>query len=551
MHFQDMESKQEIYKTFFKWLLEKDSITLKKEFDLSLAPFYEDPAIYYPTEFEPFFETKAMQRIGKISQLGSCLVSVPTAYHSRLEHSKGTFNRKIEELITSFQDPKYKNYIEQNNLKVYLLAELIKEAGHDIGHLPLSHVLEIQITHRRDFHEEIGKRILTEDKEITKTLSNIHPDLPEALKYSLYHNILNAKAHDESNYDVDRLDYLMRDSLYLGSPISLKNEPYQIVYAQLNSDGTIKKNKDGSICLAHKNDPLQKRIDVYPETALPSIENFLNSRVHAYENIYFSPERQLSDTTISHFLSLAQEEESKESKELQDFITMLKNKPVQEIDIDEYLNWHDCLFYENCIHIAQKSENTDLKDMACFVIPPLEALMNFAYSSFELKNKKEYTNEERQFLLTIKNIIKGDDLLSKNLKGKNFTKQNSCLTSSASTISDLKSKYGNHINYSSTTVYGYLPSIPIFLENSDKKIFALHEHPSRNFDWENKRAKEISVAYAIFPEMRLKGLSDMQITDIKNDFEIQEKTPAIEPKVNLSPLKTEHPIEDYFDQLTL
>ena len=86
-----------------------------------------------------------MKRLGRINQLGLAISENNNFYHNRLEHSKGTYNRKLEELIYLTSDNSYKEYIEKNNLKLYLLAELIKEAGHDIGHLPLSHIMEIKI----------------------------------------------------------------------------------------------------------------------------------------------------------------------------------------------------------------------------------------------------------------------------------------------------------------------------------------------------------------------------------------------------------------------
>ena len=51
----------------------------------------------------------------------------PNTYHNRLEHSKGVYNRKVEEFIYNFQQPEWKNFIESNDLKLTLIAELIKD----------------------------------------------------------------------------------------------------------------------------------------------------------------------------------------------------------------------------------------------------------------------------------------------------------------------------------------------------------------------------------------------------------------------------------------
>lgn len=166
----NIRNKREVIEEFFKWVLNQDKVDLYDEVDLTLVRDYYDPNIYYSKEIAEFFNTRAMKRIGRVGQLGLVIKENENCYHSRLEHSKGTYNRKLEELVYLSSNPEYRKYIEDNNLKLYLVAELIKEAAHDIGHLPLSHAMEVKIMGRRDFHEDIGKRILLEDKEIRRAI---------------------------------------------------------------------------------------------------------------------------------------------------------------------------------------------------------------------------------------------------------------------------------------------------------------------------------------------------------------------------------------------
>ncbi len=183
---ENMNSKKEVLQDFFEWLYDDErvisnNVELHSEIDLSLCHTYSDANIYYPTQFEDFFETKAMSRLGRISQLGLAVTHFPNLYHSRLEHSKGVLNKKIEELFYNYQNPLWKKYIEDNNLKLHLIAELIKMAGHDIGHPPLSHAMEEQIFGSRGVHEEIGDRIMLENEDIQNVLLAISPDLPNIL----------------------------------------------------------------------------------------------------------------------------------------------------------------------------------------------------------------------------------------------------------------------------------------------------------------------------------------------------------------------------------
>ena len=144
MKLEDLDSKEQIFKDFFEWLFDDSKITakeiqLEKEVDITLAPYYLDSNIYYPKQFKNFFETRAMKRLERVSQVSLAIDLNPNLYQNRLEHSKGVYYRKLEEMVYNFQDYKWRQKVEKENLKLYLIAELIKMAGHDIGHFPFSH----------------------------------------------------------------------------------------------------------------------------------------------------------------------------------------------------------------------------------------------------------------------------------------------------------------------------------------------------------------------------------------------------------------------------
>lgn len=236
---ENMHTKENLIKSFYSWLFDDEKIksaplVLEKELDMSLVPYYTDPYIYYPKQIADFFNTTAMQRLGRVSQLALANDIYPNLYHNRLEHSKGVYNRKLEEMLYNFQNKEWKQYIENKNLKIYLLADLIKMAGHDIGHFPLSHLMEMEILSARGAHEILGKRILLENSEIQNVLTNISPDMPDALHQLYEYSIMNFNEHDESCYDVDRLDYLSRDYLYFGTPISFTSEKYESIPVELD-----------------------------------------------------------------------------------------------------------------------------------------------------------------------------------------------------------------------------------------------------------------------------------------------------------------------------
>ena len=58
------------------------------------------------------------EKLRKYEPLSHWLLRVPNIYHSRLEHSKGVYNRKLEEFLYHFQDSNWRKYIDENNLKL-------------------------------------------------------------------------------------------------------------------------------------------------------------------------------------------------------------------------------------------------------------------------------------------------------------------------------------------------------------------------------------------------------------------------------------------------
>ncbi len=133
------------------------------------------------------------QRLRRIKQLGLISLIYPGATHTRFEHCIGTMNlgsKLAEELDLSDYD-----------------IELIRASGllHDIGHGPFSHVSEGVLSVP---HEELSKYVIT--KTSMKDL------LEEKFDVNRIVDIINGKGHlgpiISGELDVDRMDYLLRDS---------------------------------------------------------------------------------------------------------------------------------------------------------------------------------------------------------------------------------------------------------------------------------------------------------------------------------------------------
>lgn len=150
-------------------------------------------------------ETRAVQRLRRIKQMGFAWLVYPGAEHSRFGHALGAFHiaqRVVESL--GLENPVA--------LHVKVAAML-----HDIGHGPFSHAWE-HVFAGAD-HEAWGGRIVREDDELRTTLDALEPGLADAIAsfWDKSYQPAFARKLVSSQLDVDRLDYLLRDGHYSGA----------------------------------------------------------------------------------------------------------------------------------------------------------------------------------------------------------------------------------------------------------------------------------------------------------------------------------------------
>lgn len=191
-----------------------------------------------------------MQRLTRINQLGLASVVYPGARHSRFQHSIGAFHL-MSEAITSLSQKG--NFIFDSEAEAVEAAILM----HDIGHGPFSHVLENTLIHGIS-HEEISLIMM---EKINHDLGN---QLNLAIK--IFKNEYPKKFLHQlisSQLDVDRLDYLRRDSFYTG--VNEGNIGSARIIKMLNVS-------DDKLVVEHN--------------GIYSIENYLTSRRLMYWQVY-------------------------------------------------------------------------------------------------------------------------------------------------------------------------------------------------------------------------------------------------------------------------
>ncbi|MCG8449082.1 MAG: HD domain-containing protein [Pirellulales bacterium] len=163
-------------------------------------------------------DTSAFRRLAQISQLGLVSLVYPAANHTRFEHSLGVYRMALLFLNRLADDERFMALVDARDAERFLVASLL----HDLGHWPFCHPIEDLSLPGLPGHEEFAKSFLLEG-EIAELLRR-EWDLPAEEIITLLTGNLTDPAGKlmqsllSGPIDVDKMDYLMRDSLHAGVP---------------------------------------------------------------------------------------------------------------------------------------------------------------------------------------------------------------------------------------------------------------------------------------------------------------------------------------------
>jgi len=163
-------------------------------------------------------DTAPFRRLARISQLGLVAEVYPAARHSRFEHSLGVYRLALEFLGRLRHEPRFSGPVGEEDAAAFVVAALV----HDIGHWPYCHPIEDMGLPELPRHESSVGRLLAADDigTILRGQWRLEPQRVAALIEGsardpaglLLHSLLSGPI------DVDKMDYLARDSLHAGVP---------------------------------------------------------------------------------------------------------------------------------------------------------------------------------------------------------------------------------------------------------------------------------------------------------------------------------------------
>ncbi|HPM83946.1 MAG TPA: HD domain-containing protein [Candidatus Anammoximicrobium sp.] len=186
-------------------------------------------------------DTAEFRRLAKISQLGLVSLVYPAAHHTRFEHSLGVYRIALLYLKQLAQDPRFAAAVTGRDAELMIVAALL----HDLGHWPFCHAIEDIDLPGVPEHELFANSFLlegdladalrdswgTQPREVVALLSE--PPRDPAAK--ILHSLLSGPI------DVDKMDYLVRDSLHAGVPYGRNFDQQRLI---------------GSLCLNQAGDAL-------------------------------------------------------------------------------------------------------------------------------------------------------------------------------------------------------------------------------------------------------------------------------------------------------
>ena len=247
--------------------MENNKYNKKKIFN---DPLYGFISLPYNVIFD-LIEHPYFQRLRRIKQLGLTHLVYPGALHTRFHHALGAMHLTMR-AIDVIRSKGHK--ITKKEARATAIGILL----HDIGHGPFSHALEFSIV-KNITHEDISSFFMQRlNKELNGKLDLAIQIFEDKYHKTFLHQLIS------SQLDMDRLDYLKRDSFFTGVSEGVINTDR--IISMLNV-------KDGQLCVEAK--------------GIYSIEKFIIARRLMYWQVYLHKTVLSAEKLIVHILTRAKE----------------------------------------------------------------------------------------------------------------------------------------------------------------------------------------------------------------------------------------------------
>uniref|UniRef100_A0A914YAA2 HD domain-containing protein n=1 Tax=Panagrolaimus superbus TaxID=310955 RepID=A0A914YAA2_9BILA len=369
--------------------------------------------ISLPKVFKGLIDTPEFQRLRYIKQLGPTFLVFPNADHSRFVHSLGTASFAFQFMMElRKQCYNAKKMVTGNDIIAVTLAALC----HDLGHGPFSHMYE------EVFAVDVHERHETLSIKIFDKILKDHPDVKEAFKeyfdektFNLVRQLIDPPEYCKTErewpllvgkekaflfsivsnslngLDVDKLDYLIRDSERSGIPVSISKNVVKLLF----DSAQIVKHPDHEFTWI-----------AFPEKYTGNVISIFEARKRLHEELY------------NHRVIVAISELIKQALQcVGDELEILgsNNNPIKlkdcTSDLNAYLKLNDSI-----IDLIINSPSTEPKMLEAKMIIKNIELRKFPrviakLDNLNVKDNNEFENEVRKAILELE-IVDDSQLIT-------------------------------------------------------------------------------------------------------------------------------------------
>lgn len=216
-------------------------------------------------------DTREVQRLRRIRALGLASLAFPGGEHSRFAHAVGSayvMRRYLERVWDLSHVLSPAERLDVPTEGVALAAALL----HDLGHGPYSHTFETLVPGARRHEAWTSQILLDPDTEVNAVLRDFDAEAPAMVDRLIHgqHPIDHLSRAVSGTFDVDRCDYLLRDSHMTG-----------VRYGTLDLDWLLQ-----SLRLHRDEGAAAASLAVDGEKGLTAVEGFFLARLHMYRQVY-------------------------------------------------------------------------------------------------------------------------------------------------------------------------------------------------------------------------------------------------------------------------
>jgi uncharacterized protein len=275
------------------------------------------------------------QRLRRIQQMGFANLVYPGAVHTRLHHSLGAYHLMCSALVVLKSKGITISEEEELGAKIAILL-------HDIGHGPFSHALENILIENLD-HESVSLMMMQLlNQEMQGQLSTAIAIFTNLYPKKFLHQLVSGQL------DVDRMDYLSRDSFFTGV-----------------SEGVIGYDRIIHMLTVHRGELMVEEKGIY------SIEKFLVSRRLMYWQVYLHKTVVSAESMLVKIIQRAREKIqtgdllSSGSESLDFFLSHSPQDPTDWLEAFSFIDDNDIL---SALKIWMKDPDPVLGNLSAMLI---------------------------------------------------------------------------------------------------------------------------------------------------------------------------------------